>query len=87
MTRLLEETADLDPYPGRQGFRNFAWTQEAIQEWEVVWYALWHIGVKWEWQNCDRYARRRGDIYNLLHVMTTQYAWTWPFLSPAMRLF
>ena len=65
MTRLREGTEDLNPYPERQGFRNFTWTQKAIKEWEPVWHALWHIGVKWEWQNSDRYARRRGDIYNL----------------------
>ena len=65
MTHLWEDIEDQNPYPGRHGFRNFTWTTEALQEWEDVWNALWHIGVKWEWQNSDRYARRRGEIYNL----------------------
>jgi len=50
------------------GFKNFIWTQEAIGEWEKVWAALWKIGIKWEWQNTDKYARRRGSIFNLFAV-------------------
>ena len=49
----------------RHGFSNFTWTDEVIDNWERVWRALWRIGIKWEWQNCDRYARKRGQIYNL----------------------
>jgi len=52
----------------RYGFSNFAWTIEAIDSWERVWAALWKIGIKWEWQNSDRYARRRGDTFNLFAV-------------------
>ncbi len=49
-------------------FKNFCWTLEAIEEWEAVWTALWRLGVKWEWQNGDRYARRRGDVFNVFVV-------------------
>lgn len=49
-------------------FRNFTWTQSAIKDWEEVWHSLWKIGFMWEWQNGDRYARQRGDIYNLFAV-------------------
>ena len=48
----------------RIAFKNFCWTTEAIKEWEEVWAALWKIGVMWEWQNGDFYARQYGDIYN-----------------------
>ncbi len=65
MTKLQEYSGDEDPYPARHGFRNFTWVHSAIAEWELVWNALWRIGIKWEWQNSDRYARRRGEIYNL----------------------
>ena len=65
MTRLRDNSGDTNPYPKRTGFRNFAWTTDAIKKWEEVWHALWRIGIKWEWQNSDRYARRRGKIYNL----------------------
>ena len=53
------------PHPEHAGFSNFRWTKKAINSWEEVWAALWHIGIKWEWQNCDRYARRYGDRFNL----------------------
>ena len=49
-------------------FRNFTWTQSATKDWEEVWHSLWKIGFMWEWQNSDRYARKRGDIYNLFAV-------------------
>lgn len=49
-------------------FRNFTWTQSAIKDWEEVWHSLWKMGFMWEWQNSDRYARKRGDIYNLFAV-------------------
>ena len=52
----------------RQGFSNFTWTNEAIASWEEVWGALWKVGIKWEWQNSDRYARRYGEIFNLFAV-------------------
>ena len=48
----------------RVGYRNFSWTQETMKEWDEVWEALWKIGIKWEWQNGDWYARRYGDVYN-----------------------
>jgi len=35
---------------------------------EQAWHALWRIGIKWEWQNSDRYAQKRGDIYHLFAV-------------------
>ena len=49
-------------------FKNFTWTHDAISDWEEVWHSLWRIGGMWEWQNSDRYARKRGDIYNLFAV-------------------
>jgi hypothetical protein len=52
----------------REGFSNFTWTTEAIDGWEGVWFLLWELGVKWEWQNSDRYARRYGDKFNLFAV-------------------
>jgi hypothetical protein len=52
----------------RKGFSNFSWTTAAIDEWEHVWAALWSVGIKWEWQNNDRYARRYGDSFNLFGV-------------------
>ena len=67
MTRLLEETAELDSYPGRQGFRNFARGRNRGDSGDGKWCGTLYgmIGVKWEWQNRDRYARRRGEIFNL----------------------
>jgi len=53
---------------GRVGFRNFTWTTEAIADWEHVWNALWACGIKWEWQNSDRYVRRRGEIFDRFAV-------------------
>ena len=52
----------------RHGFSNFTWTTEAIDKWEAVWSALWKIGIKWEWQNRDPYARRRGNVFNVFAV-------------------
>ena len=56
---------DWEDHPARRGLRNFTWTHEAIADWEAVWHHLWHLGFKWEWQNADRYARRRGDTYDI----------------------
>jgi len=39
-----------------------------LRDWEGVWDTLWRLGIKWEWQNSDRYARRRGDRFNLFAV-------------------
>lgn len=69
MTRLYTECAgNLDVYPERKGLRNFTWTNDAINEWEQIWHQLWRFGYKWEWQNSDRYARRRGETFNLFAV-------------------
>ena len=69
MTRLYEQCAgNMEMYPDRKGLRNFTWTNAAINDWEEIWHQLWHFGYKWEWQNADRYARRRGDIFNLFAV-------------------
>ena len=57
-----------DVFRARQGFSNFTWTTEAIDRRETVWSALWKIGIKWEWQNRDPYARRRGEIFNVFAV-------------------
>jgi len=53
---------------GRVGFKNFTWTTEAIADWENVWNALWACGIKWEWQNSDRYVRRCGEIFDCFAV-------------------
>ena len=64
MTRLHEEIAGLTvDHPNRIGLRNFTWTIEAIEDWEQIWHSLWGLGYKWEWQNHDRYVRRKGDEY------------------------
>jgi hypothetical protein len=55
-------------FPKRSGFKNFTWTDNAIREWDTVWSALWRIGVKWEWQNSDRYARCNGKTYTRFAV-------------------
>jgi hypothetical protein len=65
MTRLYEDAYDENPHPERTGFKNFTWTDEAIKEWQPAWDALWRIGLKWEWQNSDKYARQYGDEFNL----------------------
>ena len=64
----------------RHGFRNFSWTQDAMKEWDKVWEALWKIGIKWEWQNGDWYARRYGDVYNkyMVHNDATRLDMTIP---------
>lgn len=59
---------EMDHEPHRIGFSNFTWTQEIVAEWEKVWAALWHFGAKWEWHNGDRYARRRGAVYQVFAV-------------------
>ena len=71
MTRLQEDLC-VD-HPNRIGLRNFTWTIEAIQDWEEIWHSLWQIGYKWEWQNHDRYARKRGDEYALFAVHDDAY--------------
>ena len=64
MTRIYEECGvDLVENPNRTGLRNFTWTTAAIQDWEQIWHSLWRLGYKWEWQNHDRYVRRKGDEY------------------------
>ena len=68
MTRLYEDMGDENPHPDRKALQNFTWTDEAINDWEDVWHALWRLGYKWEWQNSDRYARRYGDTFNLFAV-------------------
>ena len=69
MTRLYQDMApELVDHPARKGLRNFTWTNDAINDWEAIWYSLWRFGFKWEWQNADRYARRRGDTFNLFAV-------------------
>jgi len=69
VTRIYKDLATQGSvYPNRQGLRNFTWTKDAINDWEDIWRDLWRLGYKWEWQNADRYARRRGDIFNLFAV-------------------
>jgi|TARA_R110002020_G_scaffold48742_6_gene138916 hypothetical protein len=52
-------------HPHRLGFSNFRWTTAAVTDWEAVWNALWLCNIKWEWQDGDQYARRRGEEYQL----------------------
>jgi hypothetical protein len=70
MTDSLDELAD---FPNRVGFKNFTWTHQAISDWEKVWDTLWHLGAKWEWQNIDKYARRRGKEYDRFIVHNDAY--------------
>jgi hypothetical protein len=48
--------------------KNFIWSDEAISDWEEIWGLLWRMGVVWEWQNGDRYARRYGETFQLFAV-------------------
>tara|TARA_R110002020_G_scaffold53950_2_gene150758 strand:- start:3262 stop:3672 length:411 start_codon:yes stop_codon:yes gene_type:complete len=65
MTKLYEDLDGHDnEYSDRKGLRNFAWTFEALNDWEEIWHNLWALNYKWEWQNSDRYVRRYGDKYN-----------------------
>lgn len=74
MTRIYEECAgNLEEHPRRTGLKNFTWTHEAIQAWEEVWYTLWQLGYKWEWQNHDRYVRKKGDEYMKFAVHDDAY--------------
>jgi hypothetical protein len=69
MTEKIEvEVREYAHQGATRGFKNFSWTPAALDDWETVWGALWYVGVKWEWQNGDRYARRRGDTFNLFGV-------------------
>jgi hypothetical protein len=68
MRRTEEDMRYPPELEGRTGFKNFTWTTEAIESWQHVWHALWACGVKWEWQNSDRYARRRGENLDLFAV-------------------
>tara|TARA_R110002020_G_scaffold53430_5_gene149534 strand:- start:1196 stop:1564 length:369 start_codon:yes stop_codon:yes gene_type:complete len=68
MTRREFQVSTGSNWPKQQAFRNFTWSVKAIKDWEWAWGALWRIGIKWEWQNSDRYARRYGDTYNLFAV-------------------
>ena len=63
-----KETIDTSAVPEKPGFNNFTWTPEALDDWEKVWAILWKLGAKWEWQNADRYARRRGAEFVLYGV-------------------
>jgi len=74
VTRLHEEIAGLIvDHPNRIGLRNFTWTIEAIEDWEQIWHSLWGLGYKWEWQNHDRYVRRKGDEYMKFAVHDDAY--------------
>ena len=68
MIRAEDEMRYPPEASGRRGFKNFTWSMEAVRDWEEVWDALWACEIKWEWQNTDRYARRRGKEYNLFVV-------------------
>jgi len=64
---------ELEDFPNRTGFKNFTWTHQAISDWEVVWNTLWRLGAKWEWQNIDKYARPRGEVYDRFAVHNDAY--------------
>ena len=74
MTRLYEEcTGHAVEHPNRTGLRNFTWTHAALNGWEEIWHTLWQLGYKWEWQNHDRYVRRKGDEYMKFAVHDDAY--------------
>ena len=74
MTRIYQECAGhIVENPNRTGLRNFTWTHAAIQDWEAIWHTLWQLGYKWEWQNHDRYVRRKGDEYMKFAVHDDAY--------------
>jgi len=73
---------ELEDHPNRVGFKNFTWTRAAIADWEGVWNAMWRLGAKWEWQNIDRYARRRGDVYDRFIVHNDAHALDMAFPLP-----
>ena len=52
----------------RRAFTNFTWTDECINKWEYIWSILWRLGIRWEWQNSDRYVRRYGDTFKRFSV-------------------
>tara|TARA_Y100000034_G_C6688675_1_gene303110 strand:- start:324 stop:617 length:294 start_codon:yes stop_codon:yes gene_type:complete len=35
--------------------KNFFWSKEHAEMWMPMWYRLWDVGIKWQWQ--------RGDFY------------------------
>tara|TARA_Y100000310_G_scaffold206005_1_gene206360 strand:+ start:8457 stop:8813 length:357 start_codon:yes stop_codon:yes gene_type:complete len=76
---------NVQEYPNRDGFRNFYWAPYIIADWEEVWCALWDCGLKWEWQNSDRYARRVGDVYNLFAVHNDAYRLDMAFPLPGIE--
>ena len=59
---------ELEGFPNRVGFKNFTWTHDALRDWDDVWSLLWRAGLKWEWQNGDRYVRCKGDEYERFAV-------------------
>ena len=65
MSRIRDEVMTHVDHPSMVGLRNYTWTMESIRAWEDIWNTLWKLGYKWEWQNADRYARRRGETYQL----------------------
>ena len=71
MTDLLDD--HWEDFPHRTGFANFVWTPETMAEWEAIWSLLWNLNVKWEWHNGDRYARRRGDHFDIFAVHEDAY--------------
>ena len=74
MTRIYQECAGhIVENPERIGLRNFTWSYAAIREWEEIWHTLWQLGYKWEWQNHDRYVRRKGDEYMKFAVHDDAY--------------
>ena len=64
---------DVDDFPNRTGFGNFTWSQSAVADWEDIWSMLWHLGIKWQWQNIDSYARPQGDSYTVFTVHHDAY--------------
>jgi len=73
---------ELEDFPNRVGFRNFTWTQQSVADWEEVWTALWDLGIKWEWQNVDKYARARGEVYDRFIVHNDAYRLDMAFPLP-----
>ena len=39
-------------------FKEFKWTDQSVEAGQPIWACLWRLGIQWEWQPGDHYARR-----------------------------
>ncbi len=42
--------------------KSHSWTVEELEMWKPLWYRLWELGSKWEWQSGDLYATPNGTL-------------------------